>query len=177
MAPRLRSDRPAGPRPSRRAPGILAAGLFLVLLAAPLLLRHPGVAGAQTGLPRRAVFANTAADGLPTYLPPPDPSYCQPAGGPGSTPPNSVLGTLTIGGQPAPVGTVVQVLFGGVTGPASATSQPGGYRVDYAAGTAGCPNQVGAAIAIRVNGSVFPSGVKVGDEAANPFLRFDIAVP
>jgi hypothetical protein len=133
-------------------------------------------AGAQQSLPRRAVIAFAAADGFPISLPQPDPSYCAPST-PGSTPPNSVLGTLTIGGEPAPAGTVVQIVFGDRVGPADATSQAGGYRIDYAAGGAGCANQVGALIGVLVGGRVFMSTTKVGDEAANPFLRFDIAVP
>lgn len=135
--------------------------------------------------PHRVFIPMAARDGVVSQpepggpLPPADPSYC-----PGSTggaappsPPNSVIGLLTIGGQPAPRGTIVQIAFDGKAGPAERTREAGGYRIDYAAGGAQCANKVGAAIAIIVNGQAMPTGVKVGDAVANPFLRFDIAIP
>ena len=133
----------------------------------------------------RGILPLVASDGTPDpapavpsgNLPPPDASYCEPSGGAGSAPPNAVIGTLTIGGSPAPAGTLVQVILNGATGPASLTRAAGGYRVDYATGGSSCANAVGVSIAIKVNSQVFDSGVKVGDAAAIPFLRFNVAVP
>jgi hypothetical protein len=52
----------------------------------------------------------------------------------------------------------------------------GGYRVDWAAGIAGCANQVGAAISILVDGRVIPAGVNVGDGGGSPLTVFNINV-
>ena len=165
--------------PTRRLRGALKSAPLLGALAVVLALAsfcRPASAQAPELTPR-AVIVLTAMDGFPSSLPQPDPAYCRAAGGPGSTPPNSILGTLTIGGQPAPAGTVVQLVIGGKLGPADATLQAGGYRVDYDLGAEGCSNQQGASIAVLVSGQVFPAGITVGSEAANPFFRFDIAVP
>ena len=157
----------------------------LLALAAGIAVMSLG-ASAQTPstLPYRLYVPMTASDGVtlpplpPSNLPPADPSYC---GNTGSnappSPPNSMFGLLTINGAQAPAGTIVQIVFAGKVGPAVHTKQAGGYRVDYAGGRSGCANQVGAAIAIRVNGQTFTSGVSVGDAEANPFLRFDVAAP
>lgn len=151
---------------------------------------YAGGASAQPApseLPYRLYAPAIARDGVavqPTVpggnLPAPDPSYCPGSSGTNAppSPPNSVLGLLTIGGAPAPAGTLVQVVFDGKVGPAARTKEAGGYRVDYAAGIAGCANQVGSVIGIKINGGqTFSSPAKVGDAAANPFLRFDIAAP
>jgi hypothetical protein len=89
----------------------------------------------------------------------------------------SLFGTLTIAGQPAPAGTIVQSVFDGKVGPARATTQAGGYRLDFSAGGPGCANQVGAAISVLVQGQIFPTGSKVGDIVAGEPFRRDIAVP
>jgi hypothetical protein len=149
-------------------------GVMVCLVLAGLWLTN---AGAQSNLPVRARIGAVAADGTPSALPPPDPSYCLPAGGPGSTPPMSLFGTLTFAGQPAPAGTIVQVLFDGKPGLARATTQAGGYRLDFSAGGPGCANQVGAAISVLVQGQVFSTGSKVGDIVAGEPFRRDIAVP
>ncbi len=94
-----------------------------------------------------------------------------------STPPNSVFGLLTIGGAPAPPGTVVTVLFDGVAGPSAATAEAGGYKVNWAAGGSDCANRVGAVIGISVNGQVFQSGVAVGSGGGTPVVRFDVGIP
>ena len=157
----------------------LAAGAAALIAAAALLITLTLSASAQSTLPKRGILAMVARDGTPTAgvnLPPPDPAYCQPTNG-GSAPPNSVLGALTIGGGPAPAGTLVQVVLDGKVGPAAVTREAGGYRLDYASGIAGCSNRVGATIGVLVNGQVFDSGITVGDGAAIPFLRFDVAVP
>lgn len=142
-----------------------------------ILTMVPGALAQAPELTARAVVPMVAVDGFPSYLPQPDPAYCRAASGPGSTPPNSILGTLTIGGQPAPAGTVVQLVIGGKLGPADAALVAGGYRVDYDLGPAGCSNEQGASIDVLVNGQIFPTGVTVGSEAASPFFRFNIVVP
>ena len=100
---------------------------------------------------------------------------------PGYVPPNAVFGTVSIGGAPAPQDTIVQVFFDGKAGPADAAtrgSSSSGYGIDYAAGSAAsCSNKVGAAIQVVVAGRLFDTGLKVGDEAANPVFRYDVVVP
>lgn len=129
-------------------------------------------------MPYRLFAPMVASDGVAIPpggdLPQPDPSYCLGGSGP-SIPPNAIFGHLTIGGQPAPVGTVVQLVFDDKLGPAVRTVAVGGYRFFYAGGISGCANQVGADIGVLVNGQVYPSNVSVGDGAANPVLIFDIA--
>ena len=157
----------------------IAAGAAALIAVAALLAALTLSASAQSTLPKRGILAMVASDGIPTAavnLPPPDPAYCQPSNA-GSAPPNTILGALTIGGSAAPAGTLVQVLLDGKVGPAAVAREAGGYRLDYAAGTEGCSNRVGASIGVLVNGQGFDSGVKVGDGAAIPFLRFDVAVP
>ncbi|MCC6380921.1 MAG: hypothetical protein IT304_00355 [Dehalococcoidia bacterium] len=160
--------------PSRVA---LAVALATVTFATALVPSFHAAA-ADPVLTVRAVIPLAARDGLTvdSGLPAPDASYCAPAD-PSGAPPNSVLGMLTIGGGAAPTGTVVQVFFDGKAGPAERTRAAGGYRVDYAAGGATCANRVGAAIAVKVNGQIFASTARVGDAAAIPFLRLDVAVP
>ena len=161
-----------------------AAGVLLVLVLGATLAVTFG-ASAQSNLPRRAIIAVAAADGTPepaptVILPPPDASYCAGSQGP-SVPPNAVFGTVSIGGAPAPQDTIVQVFFDGKAGPADAAtrgSSSSGYGIDYAAGSAAsCSNKVGAAIQVVVAGRLFDTGLKVGDEAANPVFRYDVVVP
>jgi hypothetical protein len=96
------------------------------------------------------------------------------------SPPNAVFGLLTIGGLPAPAGTLVTMTFDGLPGPSEYTSAAGGYRVTYAAGGQGqtppCINEVGAEIGLLVNDVLVSSGVQVGPDAGLA-LRFDVAVP
>lgn len=94
-----------------------------------------------------------------------------------STPPNSIFGLLTIGGAPAPAGTVVTVLFDGVAGPSVTIGEPGGYKINWSAGGSDCANRVGAAVAVSVNGQVFDSGQTVGGGGGTPIIRLDVAVP
>lgn len=137
----------------------------------------------QPQLTVRGQLPYVARDGAPdpadprAGLPPADASYCQPSGGGSSGPPNSIFGFLRVGGAPAPAGTIVQVTFDGARGPAYRTREAGGYRVDYAAGGGDCANHVGAIMGVLVNGTVYATGVPVGDMAANPFLQFNIDVP
>lgn len=98
-------------------------------------------------------------------------AYCARVGS--DLPPNSVIGTLTIAGQPAPAGTVVSLAFDGVPGPGRPTTTAGGYRVDYNAAGSDCANRVGAAITVIVNGQAFPAG-RVGD--GTPIVA-NVAVP
>ncbi len=93
----------------------------------------------------------------------------------GLNPPAAIYGKLTVGGAPAPVGTVVTVLFDGAPGPSIVVSEAGGYKVLFAAGGTTCANNPAAAISIAVNGSVFPSGYTVasGDSGG---IRLDIVV-
>jgi len=134
-------------------------------------------AAAQSTLPVRARLSVLAADGAPSRLPSADPGYCLAPGGPGSSPPVSFFGTLTVGGQPAPAGTVVQVTFDGKAGPARFTTQAGGYRLDYDSGGTSCVNRAGAAIGVLVDGRAVATGKKVGEITAGEPFRFDIAVP
>jgi hypothetical protein len=99
--------------------------------------------------------------------------YCDNVGG--LNPPAAIYGLLTVDGAPAPIGTVVTVLFDGVAGPTVTVSEPGGYKVLFAAGGLTCANNPAAAISIAVNGSVFSSGYTVasGDSGG---IRLDIAV-
>lgn len=163
----------------------LAAGAAALAMVLGAALAVSFGASAQSNLPRRAIIAIAAADGTPdpaptVQLPPPDPSYCAGSQGP-SVPPNAVFGTVTIAGVPAPAGTIVQLYFDGKAGPADAAtrgSSSSGYGIDYAAGSAAsCSNKVGAAIQVVVAGKLFDTGLKVGDEAANPVFRYDVAVP
>ncbi|MBI2764961.1 MAG: hypothetical protein HYX53_03520 [Chloroflexi bacterium] len=157
---------------------LVAAAASLAAVSA-LLFAASFAAAADPALTNRVALPMVAADGYPASnlppLPSPDPAYCPPPNI-GSTPPNSVIGTLTIGGAPAPAGTIVQMVLGGKLGLASRTAAAGGYRVDYWAGAAGCSNESGAAIGVLVNGQVFDSGVKIGDVVGKAQV-FNIAVP
>ncbi len=104
-------------------------------------------------------------------------AYCPPNNGGGiPSPPNSVIGPLTIGGALAPAGTEVGLAFDGVLGPSRATTAAGGYRVDYAGGQAGCANQFGAAISVVVNGQYYATGHTIGDSPGVP-VYLEIAAP
>lgn len=159
--------------------GALLAAAGLVAASLGFLANSPASpAEAQASLTARAFVLVVARDGVFTAnsnLPPADPSYC-PSGNPPSVP-NSVYGLLTIGGSPAPTGTVVQVVLDGKRGPARFVSAPGGYRVDFAVGGPSCPNRVGASIGVLVNGQVFPWNMTVAASGTGPQGQFDIAVP
>lgn len=150
----------------------------LLAVAAALAVMSLGVsAQANPEMPYRVFAPNVASDGV-TFpgnggLPAPDPSYCpgNTGGGAPPTPPNSVFGLLTINGQPAPAGTVVQLVFDGKVGPAARTLEPGGYRVDYAASHSGCSNKVGAAVSVLVNGQVYPTGKTIGGPDTFPLIH------
>jgi hypothetical protein len=90
-----------------------------------------------------------------------------------SSPPNSIFGLLTIGGQPGPAGTIVTITFDGAVGPSVTTSAAGGYRVDYPSGGDDCANRSGAALAIVVSGQSFAAGTLGG----TPATRLDVTVP
>ncbi|MBE7519939.1 MAG: hypothetical protein HS107_11915 [Thermoflexaceae bacterium] len=116
----------------------------------------------------------------PTAEPTPPPPaaggpYCN--NGSSTAPPNTIVGQLSIGGQLAPVGTIVSIAFDGVIGPGRPTSAAGGYRVDWSAGGADCANRFGAAISIVVNGQAVASPYSVGSTGGSPLIRFDIAIP
>jgi hypothetical protein len=136
----------------------------------------------QTNLETRATVLFVSRELPPAIvLPPPSDGYCLPSSSQAIPyPPNTIFGLLTIGGQPAPAGTIVQLQFDGQLGPAAATAAAGGYRIDYAAGGAGhtppCINQVGAAIAVLVNGVSVDTGTEVGSSNGAPSVRFDVAI-
>jgi len=166
----------------------LLAGAAAVLLFTAVRVT-PG-AGAQSPLPQRAVMAFVAAgEPVPTLptparaTPPPGAGYCGPSAAVGAPPfpPNSVFGLLTIGGAPAPAGTVVYLTFDSQPGPGVYTLAEGGYVVRYAAGGQGhvprCINEVGSELGILVNGIVVNSGILVGDSDFGLAFRFDIDVP
>ncbi len=165
------------------AVGILGAGAFLVQAFAQ--------EGSTPTLPKRAIVIGLAHDvapptptpTAPAYPPPPppDPAYCEPSGFGPPTPPNAVIGLFSIGGEPAPAGTLITLTFDGKRGPAAYIPEAGGYRVFYAAGGQGheppCINQVGSELGVMVNGQAVQSGVRVGDEASRLVFRFDVALP
>jgi hypothetical protein len=157
-----------------------AAALAAAIAVVAFAFVRPDSSSAQTPqLAYRVAIAFVAREELPANaadLPPADAAYCPGAGG-GTAPPNSVIGALTVGGQPALPGTLVQLVLDGKAGPAARVRNAGGYRIDYSAGGAACSNRVGAPISIFVHGQEVSSNVRVGDEAANPFLRFDINLP
>src|SRR5690606_32957645 len=85
-----------------------------------------------------------------------------------STPPNPpnqdvVTGNLSIGGLPAPAGTLVQLFFDGKAGPAVRTDTVGVYRFEYGIGGANCASRPGAAVSVQVAGQAFPTDKVVGD--------------
>lgn len=135
----------------------LPAGLATALAVAALVLFL--TASAQdTDLTTRAFAPMLASDGVAQdALPQPDPSYCAPSAG--TQPPDvRISGALTIGGSPAPAGTVVQVFLDGVAGPAAASRTAGSYTVDFWVGTGSCSNQLGRSISLVVNGQTVATG-------------------
>lgn len=165
---------------------------WLFLLVAATTLSVAALTAAQpaetSDFPRRAVLPMVARDaesaappvtGTRRPPPPPGAGYC----GPPPTvpsPPNAVFGLLAIGGVQAPAETLVTLTFNGLPGPSEYTIAAGGYRVYYAAGGQGheprCINEVGTEMGLLINGVQINTGVKVGDETANPGLRFDISL-
>lgn len=154
-----------------------------LIAGAGLLITTWNAAGQQ--FEHTARVAMVARDGVqtgpPFNIPPPGAGYCAPAPSSGvPSPPNAVFGLLTIGGAPAPVGTIVTLTFSGLPGPSAAVTDAGGYRVLWAAGGAGqtppCINEVGTELGLLVNGVLVNTGKPVGPESA-PVLRFDVAVP
>ncbi len=151
--------------------------------ATPTPTETPTPTPTPTATPIRNQSGSTSGGSgapAPTAEPTPPPPA---AGGPycnnssSTAPPNSMVGQLTIGGQLAPVGTVVSLAFDGVVGPGKPTVAAGGYRVDWSAGGEGCANRFGAVISVIVNGQVFESPYSVGSTGGSPFIRFDVAIP
>ena len=139
----------------------------------------PTVAPQGQQNPSTANAPATATPRPPTPLPPtPEPTaapttsrvFCDTTSS--SSPPNSVFGLLTIGGQPGPAGTIVTITFDGAAGRSVVTSAAGGYRVDFPSGGEDCANRAGAAIAIVVGGQAFT----VGTLGGSPATRMDITV-
>ena len=103
----------------------------------------------------------------PTATPAPSVSnlpYCDTSGA-GNPPTGSVLGLVTIGGEPAPAGTIVFLAFDGVIGPSEAVTVEGnqaGYSLNYSSGGTDCANQAGASISVVVAGQTFSTGQTVG---------------
>lgn len=152
-----------------------------------LALVRPGSAQ-PSEFPQRATLAFVARDAesaAPPVTatrrppPPPGPGYCGPSAGIPS-PPNAILGLLTVAFLAAPAETLVTLTFDGLPGPSEYTLAAGGYRVFYAAGGQGqdppCINGVGTELGLLINGVHIRTGVKVGDEAARRGLRFDVFI-
>src|SRR5688572_13775387 len=96
--------------------------LIMAVAAIAVAAAVPVFGQGAPDLDERGWVAFVAKDGpAGPNLPPPDPAYCPPEGGSNSEPPNSVAGALTIGGLPAPGGTLVQLVIGGKLGPAAVT--------------------------------------------------------
>ena len=133
--------------------------------------------------------AGTEAPAAPTATPTPAEPTDTPtppavvAGGPycpsisQATPPNTVIGRFTVGGQPAPLGTQVTLAFDGVPGPTgNSGTAAGGYHIDYGAAGSGCANRVGAVITVIYNGVAYPTGHTIGDNPGSPVIA-NIAAP
>lgn len=151
--------------------------------ATPTPTETPTPTPTPTATPIRNQSGSTSGGSgapAPTAEPTPPPPA---AGGPycdnssSTTLPIRILGFLTIGGAPAPAGTLVQIAFDGVGGPGNTTAAAGGYRIDWSAGGEGCANRFGAAISILVNGHVVPTQYTVGSGGEEGFIRFDVAIP
>ncbi|MEP6871212.1 MAG: hypothetical protein ABI939_05105 [Anaerolineaceae bacterium] len=153
-----------------------------------VLLARPEPAPASE-FPQRAILPLVARDAesaapLATATrrppPPPGPGYCGPSLTGSPSPPNAIFGLLTLGSVQAPAETLVTLTFDGQPGVSEYTVAAGGYRVFYAAGGQGheprCINEVGSELGLLINGVPINVGVKVGDEAARPALRFDVSV-
>ncbi len=162
---------------------VAAAGGALGLVA----LSAVSNSAAQSQLQRRAIVAAVSHDESaaprPTAPapPPPGPGYCEPTGDAPPTPPNAIFGTFTIGGAPAPPGTLVTLTFDGKPGPSAYTEAAGGYRVFYAAGGQGheppCINVVGSMMGLTTGGLHIESGSAVGDVETRLVFPFDVAFP
>lgn len=153
--------------------------LALVLLTAVMAVVSRPASAQPSELPRRGVVPMVASDGIFTGgdLPAPDPSYCAVSGG--TQQPSAVFGLVTIGGLPAPVGTIVQLTFDGKGGPAervAVDARGSGYSLIFDKGGPGCANRVGAAVSVLVNGQAVSTGKLVGDVELDAY-RFDIAIP
>jgi len=114
--------------------------------------------------------------------PPPGPGYCGASNLGPPSPPNTIFGHFTIGGELAPAGTLITLTFDGHPGPSAYTEAAGGYRIDYSAGGQGrtppCINVVGARFGFLVDGqTVVTTEVSVGDPAAYLVFLYDIALP
>ncbi len=159
----------------------------------PSATPSPTATETATATPTPVPVTNTGTGGsgannnsqAPAPTPTPTPAPTEPpvvAGGAycpndsSSSPPNSVIGIFTIGGAPAPAGSVVSLAFDGVIGPGRPTSAAGGYRVDYFAGPEACANRVGAAISVVYNGQFYPTGHTIGDSPGGPVVK-TVAVP
>ena len=159
------------PSPSPQPSEVATASPGLTQTVAPQGQQNPSTANAPA--------TATATPRPPTPLPPtPEPTaapmtsrvFCDTTSS--SSPPNSVFGLLTIGGQPGPAGTIVTITFDGAAGRSVVTSAAGGYRVDFPSGGEDCANRAGAAIAIVVGGQAFT----VGTLGGSPATRMDITV-
>ena len=164
----------------------LLAVVLLTLSGALLARPEPAPASEfpqRVSLPLVARDAESAAPvATATRRPPqpPGPGYCGPSLTASPTPPNAIFGLLTIGFVQAPAETLVTLTFDGQPGVSEYTVAVGGYRVFYAAGGQGheprCINEVGSALGLLIDGVQIDVGVKVGDEAARPALRFDVSI-
>ena len=164
---------------------LLAAVMFAL---AGAVLARPGTAPAsefpqRVSLPLIARDAESAAPPVTATRrppPPPGPGYCGPSLTASPSPPNAIFGLLTTAFVQAPAETLVTLTFDGEPGISEYTIAAGGYRVFYAAGGQGhsprCINEVGSALGLLINGVRIDLGVKVGDEAARPALRFDVSI-
>lgn len=93
-------------------------------------------------------------------------------------PPSTVIGTFTIGGLAAPLGTTVTLAFDGVPGPAGNSGlAPGGYHIDFAAGGSHCANRAGAAITVIYDGVGYGSGQTAVADGSGAPIRIDVAAP
>ena len=109
----------------------------------------------------------TTAPPTPTTTPTPEPivaggDYCHTIDS--ATLPTTVGGSITLGGEPAPPGTVVSLAFDGVAGPSTQAVVEDGvasFAIDYAPGPDDCANRMGAAVTVVVNGVAYPTGHSV----------------
>ena len=91
--------------------------------------------------------------------------YCDTVGP--SSPPTTVAGTVTIGGEPPPEGTVVSLAFDGAVGPSTQVvveDGRAGYAINYAPAPDDCANRTGATVTVIVAGVAYPTGHTVGDD-------------
>lgn len=124
---------------------------------------------ANTPTPEPTAAATAVATSAPVVAGGP---YCNTVSA--TAPPNSVFGRLRAGGADVPAGTVVTLTFDGVPGPSKATTEAGGYKVNWAAAGEGCANRAGAAIGVTVNGQHWETGASVGGGGGTPVVVFHI---